>query len=238
MMRFLLLITLIVCGFFSCKKDKAADAPDLGYDYYPTQKGRFVIYNCDSIVHYDVTFDTDTFVFQIKEIIDSTLTDNSGRPLYRISRYKKLQKINDSLIVNPYWAIQDVWWATKTSTTVEVVEENYRFVKLIFPTIKDKVWNGNAQNNLGSQDYTYTEVDEPATFGTLTFQKSLSVDQSSSLTSILSLKKYSEKYARGVGLIYKELKDYTWKQNFSGVLIGQIKEGLYYKMTIESFGVQ
>ncbi|MBC7861684.1 MAG: hypothetical protein IAF38_01845 [Bacteroidia bacterium] len=238
----------------SCKKDKpVAEKPDLGYDYYPDQLGRYVIYDCDSTVYQQIYDSTKIYKFQIKEVIDSLFTDNQGRPALRISRYKKLISIysgftlpNTSIILNTdtvlftdSFKIQDVWWANKTTTTAEVVEENNRYTKLIFPVEENKTWNGNANNTLGPWDYEYINMDEPLTLGTLSFDKTCHVNQFNSQGIVIYKKIYDEKYARGVGMIYKEITDYTWKVNGSQIaLIGQIDYGLHYKMTAIQYGTE
>ena len=239
-MKKLLAIFLAIGLFYSCKKDKPVQLPDFGYDYYPDQLGRFVIYYCDSIVYHDAPLsDTQTFKFQIKEKIDSIYTDNQGRPTLRISRYKKLQQVNDSVYPsNQSWTLQDVWWANKTSSDAEVVEENIRFVKLVFPIEINKTWNGNAQNTNGTWNYTYTEVDVPKTVSSIPFEKTLHVKQYDSGNNHLVNKQYDETYARNAGLILKEITDYTWKQDATGVLIGKIQYGLYYKMQAFTYGVE
>lgn len=233
------LLLIFSIFLFACKKDDKVTIVDLGYDYYPDNLGYFKIYECDSLVYHDApTSDTIEYFFQIKEKIDSLLIDNQGRRQLRISRYKKLIRINNFFILNPTFTLQDVWWANKTETTVEVVEENERFVKLAFPVQLNKTWNGNAYNTNPKLDYNYISIDEPLTLGTLTFAKALTVKQLYSEATILYYKKYQEKYARSVGMVYKDILDYTWKQNINGVQIGQIQYGLYYKMQLIQSGIE
>src|ERR1700752_3779919 len=86
----------------SCKKDVSTAPPDLGYDYYPGKIKSYIIYDVDSIVYQIVTGDTLRFKFQIKEVMDTLVTDNQNRPTIKIIRYKKL--MGDSI-----WNVQDVW---------------------------------------------------------------------------------------------------------------------------------
>jgi hypothetical protein len=237
-MKRIFFILPVFIFLLSCKKDPPAEPIDLGYDYYPDHLGRFVVYDCDSIVYVDIGNDTQNYKFQVKEIIDSLFTDNEGRPALRISRYKKMIQNDTVIISNPQWVLQDVWWANKTATTAEVVEENYRYIKLIFPVEVDDTWNGNSANTLGGWDYQYTSVDEPLTLGSLQFDKTLTVLQYYSGGIPIYYKKYQEKYARGVGLIEKEITDYTWDQNANGPIIGSIKYGLKYKMTAIQYGTE
>ena len=237
-MKRILLFASLVFFLFSCKKDEPVTPIDLGYNYYPDHLGRYVIYDCDSIVYVDLGDDTLDYKFQIKEKIDSFFIDNEGRPALRIARYKKMIQNDSVIIANPQWVLQDIWWANKTTTNVQVVEENVRFVKLVFPVELDKTWNGNAHNTLSGWDYEYTSVDDPLTLGTLQFDRTLTVKQYNSGAIPLYYKNYTEKYAKGVGMIYKEMTDYTWEQDTFGPIIGNIKFGLKYKMTAIQYGTE
>ena len=46
----------------------------------------------------------------------------------------------------------------KTVSSVEQVEENIRFVKMIFPLDELSYWDGNLFNHLGEQEYTVSQI--------------------------------------------------------------------------------
>lgn len=234
-MRFSLPILILALLFVSCRKERKDTAPDFGYDYYPGTVGSYIEYDVDSISYIQLPQeDTLVFKFRIKEKIDCVITDNQGRPTLHITRFKKNY---DPLV--PYsqqnWIIKDVWAANISKSTVEVVEENVRYVKLSFPVTLNKSWNGNAQNTIGRWDYKYTAVDENATYGILFFPKTLTVTQKFYPTQI-GYQKYVEQYAKNVGLIYREVIDYKYKQSGGVVLPGVISEGVYYKMKVIAYG--
>jgi len=221
----------------ACKKDQAEEPPDLGYDYYPGRVGSYIIYDVDSIWYREkLNNDTITLKFQIKEKVDTVYTDNQGRPTLKIIRYRK--NYNDSI---PYsqmsWEIQDVWAANITKTTAEVVEENVRYTKLIFPVKKNATWNGNAQNTIGEWDYKYSEIDAAASIGGNSFEKSLKVTQKYFLSAI-NKENYFERYAKGVGMIYRIIEDYDYQDGFGNTNPGHIYEGAFYEMRINSYGTE
>lgn len=228
----------MIIGTLSCDKHNTEGSPDLGYDYYPAKIKSYIIYDVDSIAYRQLPAqDTVVAKFQIKEKVDTLFTDNQGRPTVKIIRYKKKY---DPLV--PYSAmnwvlLQDVWMANKTNTTAEVVEENVRYVKLVFPAKLNAIWNGNSQNTIGEWDYKYTAFDTPSSYGNLSFQKTLTVTQMYVPTAI-SLQNYYEKYARGVGLIYKKIEDYQYLQDINGAHPGVISEGVFYVMTINFYGIE
>jgi len=240
-MKHFRIITLffIIAGVLSCTKHKTEAPPDLGYDYYPAKIGSYIIYDVDSIVYRQIpTQDTLKFKFQIKEKLDTLFTDNQGRPTIKIIRYKK--KYDSAIPYNQMsWTLQDVWMANKSKTDVEVVEENIRYTKLAFPAKLNGTWNGTAHADTNAVNtYTYTTYDAPASFGNLSFQKTLTVGQLSSAGVVILYQNYNEKYARNIGLIYKEITNYNYQDSHGNFIPGHIYEGIHYVMTINLYGVE
>ncbi|MFN6039000.1 MAG: hypothetical protein ACK452_11080, partial [Bacteroidota bacterium] len=130
----------------SCKKDQPLDTSDNGSDYFPANKNSFITYECDSTVHLDLNVGIKHYKFLIKEKIDSNFTENEGKKAIRISRYKKWIQYDTLSTFDTIWKIQDVWWGNVDDRSVEIVEENNRIIKLVFPVEVGKTWNGNAYN--------------------------------------------------------------------------------------------
>jgi hypothetical protein len=163
--------------------------------------------------------------------------DNQGRATFRLVRYKKIYDPNIPYSQMSWTLIQDVWMANKNATDVEVVEENIRYIKLSFPVRLNATWNGTAAADTnGAHNYKYEYVDQAATLGGTPFAKTLKVNQLY-LSTAISFQNYEERYARGVGMIYKEITDYTLQDNQGGN-IGKIFEGVHYVMTVNSYGVE
>lgn len=200
--------------FFSCKKDNPAEEPvNFGYNYFPNDISCYVIYQVDSIHYDDVAGQPpDTTRYLLKEIITATYTDNSGRPTERIERFYKIY--NDSI---PYdsmnWVGPRVWSSNKTNSTYEKIEENIRYIKLIFPVKEGKQWNGNTYNSLGSKEYELVSVDEPEIINSLSFDSVATVKQFEQI-NIIETRFEQEKFARNVGLIYKQ-RDSLSKQGLN-----------------------
>jgi hypothetical protein len=200
MNKFFLSILILLLAL-ACKKEKTVEKLDIGLAYFPTEIGRYVIYQVDSI-SYDDFFNPvkiDTAHFQIKEKIESQFTDNEGRLSERIERYARK---NDTLP----WVLRDVWYQTRTSSKAEKVEENVRFVKLTFPALENQKWNGNALNTIGKYTYEIDAVDRKKKINQFEFDSTLTVNQI--LDSNLIEKKYQlEIYAKNVGMIYRRFVD-------------------------------
>lgn len=225
-----IVVSLVILAGSSCKKDKNTPL-DMGYDYFPTEVGKWIIYDVDSIVHNDFSDTIDTYTYQVKEIIESEFYDNEGRTAQRIERYKR---------ANPTeaWAIKDVWFSNRTASTAEKVEENVRFIKLAFPVQEGKKWNGNALNTLEKWEYRYDNTDISYTLNNLVFDSTATVIQINDSNAIE--KKYSvEVYAKNLGMIYKELIDVADRDTFVNTsipLMERINTGVQFKMKAISYG--
>ncbi|MEI7597147.1 MAG: hypothetical protein WCK02_15470 [Bacteroidota bacterium] len=228
MKNILLFISLIIIIAFSCKKDEVFKSVDVGTNYFPIDTGSWIEYQVDSIVWNDFypvedPRHLDTFNFKIREVNESYFVDNEGRSAIRIERYKKKNDSTD-------WYLKDVWFANKTDKYAEKVEENERFIKLVFPVKEGVTWNGNAYNTWGNWDYEYQNVNEKLSVNGLSFDSTLVVLQNDQLNLISKI--YSiEKYAKKIGLIYKE---YINVETNPADLT--IKKGVKYKMQITAWG--
>ena len=190
----------------SCDKKESPNT-NIGLNYYPATPGYYTIYDADSVYvtgTYPIIF-SDTVHFQIKELIDTTFIDNQGRTVYRIERYRRSDATMD-------WTIDRVWSLYMNNQQVQKNEDDQHFIKLVFPVAKATSWNGNAlfptngdNDYLNDWTYFYKEVDAPYALGSLSFDSTALVVQKDDENLIE--KKYSvERYARGVGMIYKEFK--------------------------------
>lgn len=237
-MKKLLLFSLLAFVAFACKK-KTEDPPDLGYAYAPTQLGKYVVYNVDSTIYDDFKHDTTYYKYQIKEKLEDIYIDNQGREAIRLVRY--IKKYNDSISYdNIPWTVKDVWNYTKTPTTLEVVEEDIRFTKLIFPVNVDAEWNGNASNTLNDWQYKYSYMDQSETINGNTFDNVLMVTQKDDKSkNVIRREYYVEKYARDIGLVYREIKNLNSSIVIAGVPVEQrITSGVIYKLTYITHGYE
>ncbi len=228
---------LFVFFFATCKRD-GAPQPDMGYNYFPNKVGKYVIYNVDSIVYNAEV--ADTFRFQIKEKIESIFPDNQNRPTMRIERYFRSN-------VSMSWILRDVWAANRTARTAEKVEENERFIKLVFPLKKNQSWNGNAQNTNDAWTYTYSFFDLPRTINNIVFDSVLEVKQRDE-SSLIHKKYYIERYARNVGLVYKNVIYVISQPNgipdsglaafYATPILQRIDDGVILTYTVVEYGTE
>ena len=202
---FLILLLLSFTGIH-CNNNEPFDGIVFHYEYYPLTIGQTWVYQVDSI-KYDGNFTPpaiDTARYQIKEVVESIFDHNEGRESHRIEVFKRN---NDTLP----WEILNVYFTNRTESTAEKVEDNLRFIKLIFPATPGSKWAGNAfidavdeHAYLKDWEYQIIGIDAPYNASGETFHETLSVLQEDE-TNAIERRYGFEVYAKDVGMIYKEL---------------------------------
>ncbi len=192
---YLFLLTAVMA--VACSKPAADTTPvDLGYNYYPLATGDTRVYHVDSIVYDNNSgFTTiDTFTYFYKETVGEIFTDLAGKQNRMIHRYFR-------------WSDTLPWTEANTSTAlinelqVQRVDENTRFVKLVFPPEKAKIWNGNMFNALPPENWQITALDEQVKVGSITYPQTMQVVQKNEINFIEEIVRY-ERYARNIGMVY------------------------------------
>lgn len=184
----------------------------LDYEYFPLQVGKFIVYEVDSTI-YDPTGDTSVFSSKtlVKEEVVDTISDNNGLTLYKIERY---QRTADTLP----WQVTKVFTASIQDNKAIQTEDNLRFIKVVFPAKKNKTWDGNVHFNSSlivtvageslemfkGWSYKIESSGEPETVGDFNFDEVLTVRESDN-ENLIELRRSKAKYAKGIGLVYREL---------------------------------
>ena len=164
-------------------------------DYFPIEIQKEKKFFVTNIIHN--SFGKDTSSYYLKEIITESFIDLEGDTAYRIQRYWRTDTTQT-------YEIKDVWVVKKSENSVQQLEENIRFTKLIFPINKDSFWNGNAFNNLGYQEYSVQSIHTDFNLNNLTFDSCVSINQNYK-SNLLEYENSQEIYSLGLGLVYKEV---------------------------------
>lgn len=193
----LAVLFLFTVLLFGCQPQNEEKVVDFGYSYFWSGDGFYLVYQVDSTVH---TGSSDVVhSFQIKEIHKEWFTDGENDAAMRIEQWKK----GDG---------EDVWQPYKVSvqkrtiTTGERVEDNLRWIKLVFPLEEGKEWNGYAYTTLGESEFFMSDVNRPFQVGGFAFDSTLKVVHYDTET-FLSEKSRFEYYGKNVGLIHKKCVD-------------------------------
>lgn len=192
------LLYLIICcaTLVACKSEPDYEEIDLGYDYFPNISGTFIEYEVDSI-HYGITVDTTHFF--LREVKADDFVDDSDQRATTIERYKRLSELDD-------WVLADVWTQKVTLNTAERVEENERFIRLVFPLEEGKTWNGNSFNLRDEWTYNCRTFDAPYALENVSFSQACIIQQRN-VSNLVNQQIYTEVYGRDIGLVYKHYTD-------------------------------
>lgn len=226
------LLLLSVC-FFSCKKQSETYSTENINDYFPLQVGKYITYNLDSTVYINFGQKDTIISYQARDVVDAQITDNLGRTAYRIIRYLRQD-------TSQAWVPDNTFMAVPTGNSIEYVENNERFLKLEMPIKQDFSWKGNSYITSSvyddsyqfssdftyNWDYIYDSIDAPLTINSLSFDSTIKVDERDDVTggnppdpgTPYAERTYAvEKYAKGVGLIYREFLHWEYQGAETGV---------------------
>jgi hypothetical protein len=211
-MKFIILLLLTMAlGFWACENTLEDYQPnDQGTDFFPLEVGNTWIYQLDSITYDNNGNKIDTISIQVKETITEQFIDQEGNDVYRVAR---------AWLKNDIWVTSDIWSASIDKKLAYRTEENLRFAKMSFPIVEGITWDGNAfideeiivkiagepirvYQNWG--DYSYTNVDQSENIGDIFYPSVCTVNQVD-LEDKITRRYAEEKYAKGIGLVYKKM---------------------------------
>jgi hypothetical protein len=220
----------------SCKEKTEVLDSDPIEKYFPLAVGKYITYRLDSTVF--LPFGTSSVIrsYQVKYVNEAEIIDNIGRKAFRIIRYIR----KDS---GQSWQADATYMALNDGKRAEFVENNLRFIKLSLPIRQSWSWKGNAYidtyslytdlDYLDGWEYQFDSVGQPATVGGINFSETVVVKQrdevlgdTSDPRSYAEINLGIEKYAAGIGLIYRKFYHSEYQPN----------DGGYY--TDDSYGVE
>jgi hypothetical protein len=228
MRRFLIQILILSAAitlFSNCKKSADFTSAPLD-DYMNLQVGKYIIYRLDSTEFVNFGQTTQYVHYQAKDEIDAAIVDNLGRPGFRVFRY-----LRDTAGLTQ-WVPNSTFMIIPTEKSIEVIEDNFRYQKLMLPINEGFNWKGNSYISIYSSgdlnweygylddwDYTYENVNSPYTvFGYTVIDSTITVNQRDEIAghpedpNSYSQVNYSvEVYGKNLGLILKI--SYTWNTN-------------------------
>jgi hypothetical protein len=222
---FLLVATMAI---FSCKKSSDVNFPSAQLtDYLNLAPGKYVIYRLDSLVFVNFGTQRTTVSYQAMDVIDTIITDNLGRPSWRVNRF-----LSDTTGTAP-WILNETYMITATRNDVEVVENNLRFIKLVLPVMNGFNWSGNSYidtdkdtvitndpdlSYFAGWNYVYDSVGMPYTTLDSIVNNAVIVNETnqyygdSTNPSTISGVTYSQEvYGKGIGLIHKNLTYWVYQ---------------------------
>lgn len=229
----LCLLAITALTFFSCSNKTEDFISDKLSDYLPLQTGKYITYRLDSLVFTNFGTVTVTRRYQLKHVVDAQITDNQGRPSFRIYTY-----IRDSAGTQP-WSASGTYIITPLATQVEVTDDNLRVVKLHLPIKEGYEWNGNTylpdepyngtydfnnDNDMKTWNFIY-DIFEPASSyrgNNYTDVYTIVQQDDSFNVPVTDVTKYGyktlsvEKYSKTIGMVYRQYELWEYQPNTSG----------------------
>ena len=215
------LFSLII---FSCTKKTEIYQTESINDYLPTIVGKYITYRVDSTVYPNFGTTTEVHSYQMKFVVDAQITDNLGRPSYRIYRY-----IRDTAGTQSWAPVYNnsTYFITPLSDQIEVVENNLRFIKLHMPVTIDFTWKGNRylpsdtyssiyafanDDEMDTWDFYYDNMENSFSYLGNNYSNVYTVEEDNESLNfpVVNLNSYGyknravEKYAKNIGLVYRE----------------------------------
>ncbi|MEJ8820386.1 hypothetical protein [Lacibacter sp. H407] len=208
----------------SCKRTETLETLSLE-ELIPLQVGKYITYRLDSLVFTNSGKLTEVHRYQIKHTIDRQSVDNQNRPTWVVVTY-----INDSTGIGP-WVRNGTYTITPVDKRLEVTENNLRVIKINLPSRVGFTWKGNAylpdrpfnpeypisiDANMSLWDFQFETVSASETVGSNQLNDVTTIfhiDESENVpligrrdTSFASREFSIEKYAKNIGLVYREFE--------------------------------
>jgi hypothetical protein len=212
-----LLLIAIICLWGCGKNENGTLESAQAADYFPLQIGKTWVYNLDSI-KYDIQNDKsvkiDTVRLQVREVLVDTFTDATGQKRYKIERSEKLRTA-------AAWNLSDIFSTSIQKDIVLRTEGSFTYIKMPKVLTVGATWDGNVYNDPAIKIEIEGEILEPFSkkwsFEVLSFNKSEKIGnvtydnvltiEAQTDPKILTERRYMiEKYAKGIGLVYKDMK--------------------------------
>jgi hypothetical protein len=230
----LLLSLLLLGGLFSCSNKTEDFNSEQISEYMLLQPGKYITYRLDSLVFVNFERDVEIHRYQVKHVVDAQVTDNLGRPSYRIFRY-----LRDSLGEQD-WVPNGSYYVTPLQNEIEEIDDNLRFVKLHMPMREGYSWAGNTHlpdnpysslydfsndRDIEDWEYYYDTFESMFSYQGHNYENVWTVEQQDDYFNIpladptnYGFKSRAvDKYAKGIGPVYREYELYEYQPNPTGV---------------------
>ncbi len=222
----LTILTLVI----SCSDKTELFESEAVNDYTNLQAGKYITYRVDSLVFTNFGRNTEIHKYQQKHVIDAQVTDNLGRPSYRVFRY-----IRDTAGVQP-WQPNGSYFITPLADQLEIIEDNLRFIKLHIPFKEGFTWKGNRylapdpyatlfnfsnDDNMADWDFFYDVFDPSFSYRGQNYTDVWTLESADEVYNvpIVDPNAYAAKtrsvdrFAKNIGLVYREYEMWEYQPN-------------------------
>ncbi|HPG12870.1 MAG TPA: hypothetical protein PLU37_15160 [Chitinophagaceae bacterium] len=230
--RYFLILALVAASFFSCN-EKEVFTSEAIESYIPLQQGKYIVFRLDSLVFTNFGRTIETHRYQEMHEVDTLITDNLGRPSYRIFVYQR-----DSLGTTP-WVPVSTYFITPLGNQFEKVENNLRFISMHLPLRDGYSWKGNKylptnpygtlynfsnDDNMGDWDYYYDGDPGSFSYNGMNYTDVYSVEQAdenynvpiSDPNAYAARSRSIERFSKDIGLVQREYEMWEYQPNPGG----------------------
>lgn len=231
---FCLIVVLTQCS------DEDPISTAVGLDYFPLRTGDSWIYEVQETTIVNSVYNLKKYELQVA-VIDSMKNIN-GSYSYTLKREKRTLQTDS-------WQSFETWTAEVADNKLIQNENNVLFVKLVFPIGNGMKWNGNEFNNLPNHGNLFDNIngelyhvfgfDMPIPESTgLNFPKTTTIFQNDFSDNIVGKDQRIEIYARGVGLVYKEVTQLEYCSTPDCLGQQKVDKGFILVQTLKSHASQ
>lgn len=221
-------LLVLVSLFASCQQASEVLLTAPLSDYMPLHIGKTITYRLDSTVFPKNGSVIEVHKYQVKHTITKETTDNAGKKTFVVTRY-----INDEN-ASGSWQSNGTYLITVYDKSIDVIDNNLRVTVLQSPLSVNYTWPGNshlpfapynqlfemgAGNDMNRWDFSYSNFGNETILGkqvsdvwtvkqndeTLNIPPTAQTQYGSKEVSI-------EKYARGIGLVFKDFQLYEFQK--------------------------
>jgi len=227
--KYLKKLLMLICGAVATVACQSSDPEKRlsDADYLPLRKGVFQIYDVNSITYSDIN-PPETLAYQLMTQVTDSFPNQEGYYTYVIHRSTRPDSTAD-------WVALDTWSAKIDGQQAIVSEGNVPFVKIAFPAVNEKKWNGNAFNDKDADNYSIQSARTTATVNGKSYQDCITIIQHDD-DNLVNTDIRKEIYSRKTGLIYVEKTQLNYCTDIDCFGQKQIKNGLIYKQAIRNYG--
>jgi hypothetical protein len=207
---------IAILTFISCTRNEEAALLPSGRDYFPVKIEKPITYQLDSMIY---TINGNAIkIDTIRRLIQRVGRDSfdggvaSKKIFYRV---EELQCKNST----DTWQTKAIRLASNDAKTGDWVEGNFHFIALTFPLVVGTKWHstslfstnitvpirGETIDMFKNWQSNVESIDKKEKIGTYDFEKVATISHAKSENK-LELRQVTEKYAKGIGLIYREIK--------------------------------
>lgn len=223
-------ITACLLAFFSSCSNNEPHPVRSDLEYFPLKKGVYQLYQVEE-TQYTVVEGPVTQNYQLMTEVTDSFPSTGGGTTYVIYRSIRIDETDS-------WQYLDTWSVKANENAVVVDEGTTSYVKLAFPARTGKVWDGNFYNANGEDEYTFKSVGTTISVNATSYDDCVDIIQNDYQDPIVSVDVRREVYARGVGLVLKEVNLLNYCTDVDCLGKQEIETGTVLKQEIIEYGVR